>query len=207
MRIMGELIHEFSSHVKDDRGNRYTATAYGTERLGGTWIGWLEFSPADHDGPVLKTESETSQPNRIALQYWASGLEPIYLDGAFARAQGETAVIVEAICGAPGRWGASLCTLQGLAALGSRNCRSYSNRRGLFGITISCCHHMNHRAADKRLFVPCLTTDAQSDAQVVDVFLAFACRGEHLSTDCIHPSGAGYQAIATLAGAALLTAP
>jgi hypothetical protein len=35
---------------------------------------------------VLITEQETSQPNRTALEYWADGLEPVYLDGAFARA-------------------------------------------------------------------------------------------------------------------------
>jgi hypothetical protein len=31
---------------------------------------------------------ETSQPNRDAIEYWALGLEPIYLEGALARAQG-----------------------------------------------------------------------------------------------------------------------
>jgi hypothetical protein len=36
----------------------------------------------------LLTEQETSQPNRTAIEYWALGLEPIYLEGAFARAQG-----------------------------------------------------------------------------------------------------------------------
>jgi hypothetical protein len=38
--------------------------------------------------PVLVTQQETSQPNRAALEYWADGLEPIYLEGALARAQG-----------------------------------------------------------------------------------------------------------------------
>ena len=38
--------------------------------------------------PVLRTDQETSQPNRSALEYWADGLEPIYLEGALARAQG-----------------------------------------------------------------------------------------------------------------------
>jgi hypothetical protein len=31
---------------------------------------------------------ETTQPDRAALEYWASGIEPIYLDGALARARG-----------------------------------------------------------------------------------------------------------------------
>ena len=33
-------------------------------------------------------EQETSQHNLAATEYWADGLEPIYLEGAFARAQG-----------------------------------------------------------------------------------------------------------------------
>jgi hypothetical protein len=36
----------------------------------------------------LRTDRETSQPNRISTEYWVSGLEPIYLEGALARAQG-----------------------------------------------------------------------------------------------------------------------
>lgn len=35
---------------------------------------------------MLRTGQETSQPNRSALEYWATGLETIYLDGAFKRA-------------------------------------------------------------------------------------------------------------------------
>jgi hypothetical protein len=35
---------------------------------------------------VLSTEQETSQPDRKAVEYWAGGLEPVYLEGALARA-------------------------------------------------------------------------------------------------------------------------
>ncbi len=52
----------------------------------GTWIGWIEFHPLDGEGVFLRTSQETSQPNRAALAYWASGLEPIYFEGAFNRA-------------------------------------------------------------------------------------------------------------------------
>jgi hypothetical protein len=86
---MRELIHQFSTHLMDNGGQRYTAAAYGSERSDGTWVGWLEFSPVERDGPALITDNETSQPNRTTLEYWASGLEPIYLDGALARAQGK----------------------------------------------------------------------------------------------------------------------
>jgi lysophospholipase L1-like esterase len=46
------------------------------------------------------------------------------------------------------------------------------------------------------------------DAQVVDLFIPFAINANSLvSADCIHPSGAGHQAIATLSAAAFLMAP
>ena len=61
---------------------------FGEERIDRTWEAWLEFHPPDISQPVLRTEQETSQPNRAAIEYWADGLEPIYLDGALARAQG-----------------------------------------------------------------------------------------------------------------------
>jgi hypothetical protein len=66
----------------------YSTRICGEERVDGTWEGWLEFEPTDSSQPTLVTERETSQPNRSALEYWADGLEPIYLEGALARAQG-----------------------------------------------------------------------------------------------------------------------
>jgi hypothetical protein len=36
---------------------------------------------------MVRTSEETSQPTRDDVAYWASGLEPIYLDGAFRRAK------------------------------------------------------------------------------------------------------------------------
>jgi lysophospholipase L1-like esterase len=45
------------------------------------------------------------------------------------------------------------------------------------------------------------------DAQVVDLFLPFAVSANTLvAADCIHPSGAGYQAIAILSGSSFLAA-
>lgn len=66
----------------------YNARICGVERTDGTWEGWIEFRPVDANRPILSTHQETSQPNRAALEYWADGLEPIYMDGAIARAQG-----------------------------------------------------------------------------------------------------------------------
>jgi hypothetical protein len=85
---MAEFIHEHSTRVKDEHGTDYVVSIYAQERVDGTWEGWLEFHPLDKRKPTLRTEQETSQPNRLAVEYWASGLEPIYLEGAFARAQG-----------------------------------------------------------------------------------------------------------------------
>ena len=83
---MSELIHVHAAQVQDPRGVAHQAFVVGEERADGTWVGWLEFRPEDGGADVLRTERETSQPNRAALVYWANGLEPVYLEGAFARA-------------------------------------------------------------------------------------------------------------------------
>jgi hypothetical protein len=82
---MGESILEHSVVVVDHEGTSYRATTCGEAREDGTWWGWLEFQPRD-GGPPLATGQETTQPNRDALAYWASGLEPVYLEGALLRA-------------------------------------------------------------------------------------------------------------------------
>jgi hypothetical protein len=92
--IMADLIHKHSVRVDGPDGTLYEARTYGEVERGGTWKGWLEFRPvadrADSDGPrVLRTDRETTQPNRRALDYWAGGLEPVYLEGAIARARAD----------------------------------------------------------------------------------------------------------------------
>ncbi|MGD9893519.1 MAG: hypothetical protein AB7R89_24635 [Dehalococcoidia bacterium] len=72
--------------LSDAAGNRFMIRLYGEERAGGTWISWIEFE-AVATGETLRTERETTQSNREQLSYWASGLEPAYFDGAFARAR------------------------------------------------------------------------------------------------------------------------
>ena len=88
---MAELIREISTAIRTPEGERFAVSVYGTERSDGTWEAWLEFAPVAGGAPLLRTERETSQPNRGAVEYWAEGLEPVYLEGAFVRAQ----VIVE----------------------------------------------------------------------------------------------------------------
>jgi hypothetical protein len=70
-------------------GRRYTARACGRERSDARWEGWLEFVP-DDGTEVLRTPRETTQPNLADLRYWASGLTPVYLEGALERASTPT---------------------------------------------------------------------------------------------------------------------
>lgn len=84
---MAELIQQYQLHIDDANGVTYSISAHGESRSDGTWAGWLEFHPTDNTHSTLRTDRETSQPNRGALEYWASGLEPVYFEGAFARAR------------------------------------------------------------------------------------------------------------------------
>jgi len=83
---MDELIHEFRTPVRDPDGHRYRVRALGRARKDGTWIGWLEFAPVGFGGMARHTPRETTQPGPAALLYWALGIEPVYLEGAVARA-------------------------------------------------------------------------------------------------------------------------
>ena len=86
---MAELLQEYSTRVKGSDGKTYIVRSYAQERADGTWAGWLEFHPADSSTPVLRTGQETSQPSRVTVEYWATGLEPLYFEGALARARAE----------------------------------------------------------------------------------------------------------------------
>ena len=81
-----QLILQHSERVLDTLGNAYDVFIYGEPRLDGTWEGWLEFVPVDPALSSRRTERETTQPDLAALEYWATGLEPLYLSGAFGRA-------------------------------------------------------------------------------------------------------------------------
>ena len=83
---MAELLQEYATVLTGPDNERYMVRSYGEERPDGTWIGWLEFHPTDLSKPTLRTDQETSQPNRTAVEYWATGLETVYFEGAFERA-------------------------------------------------------------------------------------------------------------------------
>lgn len=86
-RVKGapELIRRHEDQVKDDAGHVYDVLIYG-EVVGNTWEGWIDFVPLSAVLPSRRTARETTQPDRNALEYWATGLEPLYLAGAFERA-------------------------------------------------------------------------------------------------------------------------
>jgi hypothetical protein len=80
------LIHSFTGSIHDADGHAYRARALGRQRADRMWVGWLEFRPISSGMLLRRSPIETTQPNREALAYWASGLEPVYLEGALARA-------------------------------------------------------------------------------------------------------------------------
>jgi hypothetical protein len=57
----------------------------------GIWHGWLEFVPLE-GAAAIRSGRETTQPNRKDLMYWATGLTPVYLEGALQRALKPTVV-------------------------------------------------------------------------------------------------------------------
>ena len=84
---MVELLQIYTTVLEGPDETNYTVRSYGAERPDGTWTAWLEFEPEDAAKPTLRTDQETSQPNKEAVGYWATGLEPVYFEGAFARAR------------------------------------------------------------------------------------------------------------------------
>jgi hypothetical protein len=84
---MADFILELAPAVRDAAGTRYITRVHGAPDDIGRWHGWIAFTGSN--GRILQTEQETVQPTRDDLVYWASGLEPVYLEGAFQRAREE----------------------------------------------------------------------------------------------------------------------
>jgi hypothetical protein len=81
---MAEVFVTFADPVHDSGGRAYHAQVCGAQMPDGRWEGWIEFIPIGAGEP-LRTERETTQPNRVDAFYWATGLTPVYLDGALDR--------------------------------------------------------------------------------------------------------------------------
>jgi hypothetical protein len=80
-----EVFAEFSNVLTDEQGISYHAHVCGGPMDDGKWQGWIEFLPLDGSEPI-RSGRETTQPNRAALEYWATGLTAVYLEGALERA-------------------------------------------------------------------------------------------------------------------------
>lgn len=79
------MVHEFVNSIRGEDGGLYTVQVYGQSRADGTWIGWLSFvGPSGVE--VRRTGRETTQSSQDQVAYWATGLQPSYLEGAFRRA-------------------------------------------------------------------------------------------------------------------------
>jgi hypothetical protein len=82
--MMAEVLVEFSEPVYGEDGRGYAARACGAPMDDERWEGWIEFLPLDGSAP-RRSARETTQPNRVDTLYWATGLTPVYLEGALKR--------------------------------------------------------------------------------------------------------------------------
>jgi len=84
---MAEILRTFDEPVRDQSGSYY-ARVVGRLAADRMWEGWLEFISEDATQPEpLTTAIESRQPERDHLEYWASGLTPVYAEGALSRAR------------------------------------------------------------------------------------------------------------------------
>lgn len=83
---MAEVLASFASPVSDKLGSYY-ARAVGRPAADHMWEGWIEFVPVDGGSDVLVSGIESRQPEHQHLVYWATGLTPVYLEGALNRAR------------------------------------------------------------------------------------------------------------------------
>jgi hypothetical protein len=82
---VAEVLVEFTDAITSGDGRVFTARACGGEmKDGGLWQGWIEFIPLA-GGDALRSARATTQPNRQDTVYWATGLTPVYLEGALQR--------------------------------------------------------------------------------------------------------------------------
>jgi hypothetical protein len=93
---MAEVLVSFDQPVRDELGE-YHARAVGRAADDGMWEGWIEFTPIDGGTEVLVTGAESRQPEREHLVYWATGLTPVFLEGALERARRPVTVRVRPV--------------------------------------------------------------------------------------------------------------
>ncbi len=88
-----EFIHQFTEpYVDEDAGGEaYAIRVYG-RAAGDRWEGWIEFHGTRD---VRRTDVEASHESRRDLSFWATGLSPSYLEGAWERSLPVNALIDE----------------------------------------------------------------------------------------------------------------
>jgi hypothetical protein len=82
---MADVLKSYDAPVVNAQG-RYHARAVGRLADDNMWEGWFEFEPLDDDSPVVVGPVESRQPEPHDLAYWATGITPVYLEGALERA-------------------------------------------------------------------------------------------------------------------------
>ena len=93
---MAEVLVSFDQPVRDELGE-YHARAVGRFADDGMWEGWIEFIPIDSNTEILVTGVESRQPEHPHLLYWATGLTPVFLEGALHRARQPVTVRVRPV--------------------------------------------------------------------------------------------------------------
>jgi hypothetical protein len=91
-----DVLHAFADFIEDHRG-AFDGRVGGRQASDGTWEAWLEFAPAN-GAESLFTDIESRQQTRLQLLRWASGLTPVYAEGALQRAR-PAAQVFEAASG------------------------------------------------------------------------------------------------------------
>lgn len=94
---MSEVLRSFTEPIRDDSGE-YHARVVGRPATDGMWEGWFEFVPlGGQRSETLISSVESRQPKREHLMYWATGLSPVYAEGALRRARQPVTVRARAI--------------------------------------------------------------------------------------------------------------
>ena len=93
---MSEVLRSFDEPIRDESGE-YQARVIGRLADDGMWEGWLEFIPVDGTGKAVVGGVESRQPAREHLVYWATGLTPVFLEGALDRAKRPVTVRVRTV--------------------------------------------------------------------------------------------------------------
>src|SRR5262249_1658040 len=67
---VAETLLGYQTPVRAPDGKNYMARACGRPLPEGMWEGWVEFDPID-GGTTLRSQRETTQPNKTDAEYWA----------------------------------------------------------------------------------------------------------------------------------------